>query len=117
MGRPALFDAHCPTHGNWQGLSWGWVSTIWLSAILSKDDHRLVHVAPWVATRLGTRRTTTGQAGERLEFTEDRLEIVLCCLPDDSRWAAFASALHQHTVRVYELPTARIHVDSTSASA
>jgi transposase len=117
MGLPALFDGHFPTHGNWQGLRLGWVSTIWLSSILSRGDHRLVHVAPWVANRLWTLRATTGQAVERLDFTDDRLEIVLRCLHDDTRWAAFESALNRHTVRVYELPTARVHVDSTSASA
>lgn len=117
MGLPALFDDHFPTHGNWQGLSLGWVSTIWLSSILSRGDHRLVHVAPWVANRLGTLRATTEQAVERLDFTDDRLEIVLRCLHDDTRWTAFESALNRHTVRVYELPTARVHVDSTSASA
>jgi len=117
MGLPALLDDHFPTHGNWQGLSLGWVSTIWLSAILSRGDHRLVHVEPWVANRLWTLRATTGQAVERLDFTDDRLEIVLRCLHDDTRWAAFESALNQHTVRVYELPTVRVHVDSTSASA
>lgn len=117
MGLPALLDDHFPTHGNWQGLSLGWVSTIWLSAILSRGDHRLVHVEPWVANRLWTLRATTGQAVERLDFTDDRLEIVLRCLHDDTRWAAFESALNQHTVRVYALPTARVHVDSTSASA
>src|SRR3989454_1389427 len=117
MGLPALLDDHFPTHGNWQGLSLGWVSTIWLSSILSRGDHRLVHVAPWVANRLGTLRATTEQAVERLDFTDDRLEIVLRCLHDDTRWTAFESALNRHTVRVYELPTARVHVDSTSASA
>ena len=42
-----------------------------------------------------------------------------CCdsLNDDTRWGAFESALNQHTVRVYDLPTERVHVDSTSASA
>jgi transposase len=44
MGLPTLFDDHFPIHGNWQGLSLGWVSTIWLSSILSRGDHRLVHV-------------------------------------------------------------------------
>jgi transposase len=116
MGLPALLDDHFPTHGNWQGLSLGWVSTIWLSSILSRGDHRLVHVEPWVGNRLWTLRTTTGQAVERLDFTDDRLEIVLHSLHDDTRWTAFESALNQHTVRVYELPTARVHVDSTSAS-
>lgn len=117
MGLPTLLDEHFPIHGNWQGLSLGWVSTIWLSAILSRGDHRLVHVEPWVAKRLWTLGATTGQALKRVDFTDDRLEIVLRHLSDDTRWAAFESALNQHTVRVYDLSTERVHVDSTSASA
>jgi transposase len=117
MALPTLIDNYFPTHGNWQGLSPGWVTTIGLSAILSQGDHRLVPVEPWVAKRLGTLRTVTGQAVERLDCTDDRLEIVLRRLREDTRWAALASALHQQTVRVYDLATARVHVDSTSASA
>src|SRR5216684_85630 len=107
MGLPSLLDDHFPTHGNWQGLSLGWVATIWLSSILSRGDHRLVHVAPWGGHRRWTLRATTGQAVERLDLTDDRLAIVRHSLPDDPRWTACASALHRHTVRVYELPTAR----------
>src|SRR5712691_12112503 len=117
MSLPTLFDNHFPTHGNWQGLSLGWVSTIWLSSMLSRGDHRMVHVEPWVAQRLWTLRATTGQTVTRVDFTDDRLEIVRQRLSNDTRWAAFASALNQHTVRVYDLPTQRVHVDSTSASA
>ncbi len=116
MGLPTLFDTHFPTHGNWTGLSLGWVSTLWLSAILSRGDHRMGQVEPWVAKRLGTLGATTGQAVTRIDCTDDRLAIVLRRLRDDERWSAFASALHQHTVRVYDLSTARVHVDSTSAS-
>src|SRR5215468_1934807 len=116
MGLPTLFDTHFPTHGNWTGLSLGWVSTIWLSSILSRGDHRMVHVEPWVAQRLWTLGVTTGQAVKRIDFTDDRLEIVLRRLSEDTRWAAFESALNQHTVRVYDLSTARVQVDSTSAS-
>jgi transposase len=76
----------------------------------------MVHVEPWVAKRLWTLQVTTGQAVTRVDFTDDRLEIVLRRLSDDTRWAAFESALNQHTVRVYDLSTARVHVDSTSAS-
>src|SRR5256886_407871 len=116
MGLPTLFDTHFPTHGNWTGLSLGWGSTIWLSSMLSRGDHRMVHVEPWVAKRLWTLRVTTGQAVRCVDFTDDRLEIVLRRLSDDTRWAAFESALNQHTVRVYDLSTARVHVDSPSAS-
>jgi transposase len=116
MGLPTLLDNHFPTHGNWTGLSLGWVSTIWLSSMLSRGDHRMVHVEPWVAKRLWTLGVTTGQAVKRVDFTDDRLEIVLRRLSEDTRWAAFESALNQHTVRVYDLATARVHADSTSAS-
>src|SRR5262249_15381818 len=106
-----------PTHGHWSGLSLGWVSTIWLSSILSQGDHRMVHVEPWVAKRLWTLGTTTGQAVTRGDFTDDRLEIVLRRLSHDERWGAFEAALNQHTVRVYDLSPARVHSDSTSARA
>ena len=116
MSLPTLLDTHFPSHGNWTGLSLGWVSTIWLSAILSRGDHRMVHVEPWVAKRLWTLGVTTGQAVTRVDFTDDRLEIVLRRLSHDERWGAFESALNQHTVRVYNLSPQRVHVDSTSAS-
>jgi transposase len=117
MGLPRLFAEHFPPHGNWTGLSLGWVSTIWLSSILSRGDHRMGHVEPWVAKRLWMLGATTGQAVTHVDFTDDRLEIVLRRLSDDERWSAFEAALNQHTVRVYALCTARVHVDSTSASA
>jgi transposase len=116
MSLPTLLDTHFPSHGNWTGLSLGWVSTIWLSAILSRGDHRMVPVAPGVAKRLWTLGGTTGQAVTRVDFTDDRLEIVLRRLSHDERWGAFESALKQHTVRVYDLSPHRVHVDSTSAS-
>lgn len=117
MALPTLIDQYFPAHGNWYGLSLGWVSTIWLSSMVSRGDHRLAHVEPWVANRLLTLKTATDQKVERLDFTDDRLEIVLRHCRDDSRWAQFESHLHQHTVRVDDLRTERVHVDSTTASA
>jgi transposase len=116
MGLPALFDHPFRAHGNWQGLSVGWVSTIWLSSIVSRGDHRMVHVEPWVSTRLSTLEALTGQAVKRVDFTDDRLEIIVRRLSRDESWHAFASALNQHTVRVYDVSSERVHVDSTSAS-
>ena len=117
MGLAALLDTHFPTHGNWQGLAFGRVATIWLSSILSRGDHRLVHVEPWVAQRQIILSQVTGEGVRAHEFSDDRLEIVLRLLSDDSRWTAFEAALNQHLVRVYDLRTERVHVDSTSASA
>lgn len=117
MGLAAFLETHFPTHGNWQGLGFGRVAMIWLSSILSRGDHRLVHVEPWVAQRQLTLRHLTGEAVRAHEFSDDRLELVLRQLSDDQRWAAFEAALNPHLVRVYDLATQRVHVDSTSASA
>ena len=117
MGLATLLDTHFPTHGNWQGLGFGRVATIWLSSILSRGDHRLVHVEPWVAQRQFSLSYLTGEAVRAHEFSDDRLEIVLRLLSDDQGWAAFEAALNPHLVRVYDLRTERVHVDSTSASA
>ena len=77
----------------------------------------MVHVEPWVAQRLWTLGATTGQAVRGIDFTDDRRELVRRCLRDDTRWGAFEAAMNQHTVRVYDLCTARVHVESTSARA
>ena len=117
MGLPTWFGTHFPTHGNWTGLSLGWVSTIWLRAMLSQGDHRMVPVEPWVAKRLWTLGTTTGHMVTRVDGTEDRLASVRRRLRHAERWGAFASALNQHTVRVYALSTERGPVESPSATA
>jgi transposase len=117
MGLAAVLDTHFPTHGNWQGLSLGQLVTIWLSFILSRGDHRLVHVEPWVAGRALMLSQVIGEVVRADDVSDDRLEIVLRLLSDDSRWSAFESMLNQHLVRVYDLRSERVHVDSTSASA
>src|SRR5215468_8726250 len=117
MELPTLIDTYFPAHGNWYGLSLGWVSTIWLSSIVSRGDHRLSHREPWVAKRLWTLKTATEQDVERLDCTDDRLAMVLRHCSDASRWAQFASHWNQYTVRVYDLSAARVHVDRTTASA
>src|SRR5205807_10436228 len=99
MGLAALLDAHFPTHGNWEGLAFGRVATIWLSSILSRGGHRLVHVEPWVAQRQIILSQVTGEVVRAHEFSDDRLEIVLRLLSVGSRWEALESALKYHLVR------------------
>jgi len=41
MDLQRLVDEQFRVHGNWQGLSLGWVTVLWLSHILSEADHRL----------------------------------------------------------------------------
>jgi len=116
MGVPSLLDAHFPVHGNRQGLSLGWVSTIWLAYILSRADHRLNQVRPWAETLHETLHASLPAPLRPTDLTDDRLADVLRALSDDTHWAAFEGALNAHTLRVYDLRASTVRVDSTTAS-
>lgn len=116
MGVPSLLDEHFSTHGHWQGLSLGWVATGWLTHILSEADHRLNHAQPWAEKRLETLGQCIGQVVRDLDFSDDRLEIVLRALSDDSQWEVFEGALNQRLLRVYDLSPEAVRLDSTTAS-
>ncbi len=111
-----LLDRHFSTHGNWQGLSLGMVSVVWLSHILSEGDHWLNHVEPWASGHLTCLQACLGQEVRSLDFTDDRLAAVLDYLSDDERWQACERALGQHLIRVYDLHPSRVRVDSTTVS-
>jgi transposase len=116
MGVRPLLDEHCPTHGNWVGLSLGWVTVIWLTHILSEANHRLNHVEPWAEQRLHTLRSGTGQPVHPLDLSDDRLAGVLEALSQDAPWQAFEGAFTQQLLRVYALQPERVRLDSTTAS-
>jgi transposase len=116
MGIQSLLDEHFSTHGNWQGLSLGRVVQGWLAHILSEGDHRMSHVQGWAEQRLETLQKGLGQPVRGLDFSDDRLEIVLKTLSDDNRWDKFEERLNQHLLRVYDLQPERVRLDSTTAS-
>jgi transposase len=116
MGVQPLLDTHFPTHGNWQGLSLGWVTVIWLTHILSQADHRLNHVEPWAEKRLHTLRGCTGQPMYPRDVSDARLALGLQALSDDAGWSTFENALTQQLVRVYALRPERVRLASTTAS-
>ncbi|MBF0232752.1 MAG: DUF4277 domain-containing protein [Desulfamplus sp.] len=74
---PQIVDIHHTPHTNHQGLSYGWLLTIWLVYILSQSDHRMSHVQDWVAGRYLVLTNITGQTVTAQDFTDDRLARVL----------------------------------------
>jgi transposase len=116
IGVPTLLDQHFAPHSNWQGCSLGWTATVWLTHILSEGDHRLNQVQGWVTNRLHTLGISTGQAVRALDWSDDRLGIVLDELSDSERWQAFEQDLNRRTLRVYRLKPSQVRVDSTTAS-
>ncbi len=116
MDLPGLLDEQFACHGNWQGLSLGWVATVWLAHVLSEADHRLNQVQPWAERRLDTLQRCAQRPMRPLDLTDDRLAVVLRTLSDDTRWGNFERALTRHLLRVYDLRPARLRVDSTTVS-
>lgn len=115
MGVAEFLDSYFPTHANWEGLSLGGVASIWLSHLLSEGDHRLNHVEEWATHRLGTLTCCLGEPVRRLDFTDDHLALVLRSLSDTERWDAFERALSGNLLRVYDLASEVVRLDSTSA--
>ena len=116
MDLPNLLDQHLPRHHLQQGLSWGWVATIWIAHIISQGDHRKLTVRDWVRQAHSTLEQVTGQDIHETDFTDDRLTIVLRHLSDVSRWQRLEQELGRHLVRIYELEDQPIRVDATTVS-
>ncbi len=52
MNVQATIDNAIQPHGNWQGLSVGWVITVWLMHILTQHTHQMDCVQAWVGRHL-----------------------------------------------------------------
>ncbi len=117
MGLAAVLESHFPTHGNWQGLSLGRVTMVWLAHILSQGDHRMNHVQAWAEHREETLRSGLGESVAGRDLNDDRLAEVLHALSDDEQWRAFEHALSGQLLRVYDLDARCVRLDSTTASS
>jgi transposase len=113
---PDLLDRHLPRHWLQQGLSWGWVTTIWLAHILTQGDHRKLPVREWVAQAHETLESVTGLDIRDTDFTDDRLTIVLRHLSKPDYWHKIETDFAQNAVRVYDLAQKRVRLDATTVS-
>jgi transposase len=113
----AVIDQEIENHGNWAGLSPGWIITIWLLHILSEHSHSMDRVQEWVAKRLHVLQALTGQALTELDFTDDRLALCLRKLSQTETWQAIEAQLGQHIIRVYQLgSTPTVRLDATTGT-
>lgn len=116
MGIQETLDTYVNPHGNRQGLSIGWLTTAWLSYIVSESDHRMIEVEPWANKHIETLSALIPQAVDVKDFTDDRLADLLQWLSKDSVWEEVENHLGQRLVQVYDLGQEPIRLDSTTAS-
>jgi len=113
----AIIDQVIDTHGNWEGLSPGWLITIWLIHILTEHSHCMDRVREWVAKRQHILQELTGQALTELDFTDDRLAICLRKLSQAAVWQEIEAQLGSHVLRVYRLgEEATVRLDATTGT-
>jgi transposase len=116
LSLPEILDRHIPRHWFQEGLSWGWVATIWLAHIVSQGDHRKLTVRDWVRQAHDTLEQVTGHSIRDTDFTDDRLTIVLRELSKPAYWHAIERELGQNTIRAYDLEHKCVRVDGTTVS-
>lgn len=116
MGIPDVLNEVIQPHGNWEGLSVGWLATIWLAYILSEADHRMVEVEPWAEGQIETLSALSLEPVRVKDFTDDRLADILHAISDEDVWEEIETQLGQRLIRVYELKGQPARFDSTTVS-
>jgi transposase len=113
MGLRSIVDEVIKAHGNWEGLTPGWVITIWLMHILSEQNHCMEPVQDWVGKHIVTLRGLTGQEVEALDFSDDRLALCLKEMSKREVWQPIEAKLGANLIRVYKLKPEVVRLDAT----
>ena len=116
LGLPGILDHYLSRHGLQRGLSWGWIATIWLAHILTQGDHRKQPVQAWVRQAHETITKISGQQVSEMDFTDDRLTLLLRRLSKPETWQAVEREIGQSILRVYELSPKTVRLDPTTIS-
>ncbi len=118
MGLIDIFNEYYEQHGNWEGLAIGYILAVWLAYILSEGDHRKSYLQEWVAERERTLLYSLDiDEINELDFTDDKLAIILNKLSDDEAWQKSECAVNKRIIRVYDLGLEVVRIDTTTASS
>jgi transposase len=112
---PQLLDRHLKPHPHHQGLSLGWLIAFWITYVLSQADHRKSHVRAWANKLHHCLEAVTGLTLRDVDFTDDRLTLLLARLSHPETWDRIEADLWNGTCEVYCLPLERIRLDSTTS--
>jgi transposase len=102
------------SHHLHQGISNGLLTCGWLAFILSAANHCKVSVQGWAQNHQHTLETLLGQSLRPVEFSDDRLSILLRRF-HDADWPALEADLWRATCEVYEIPLECVRVDATTS--
>ena len=112
---PEILDRHFPAHPLHQGLSNGWLITVWIAYILSRADHRKSPVQDWAQELQHTLETLVGRPIRPVEFSADRLTLLLKRLDSPAAWESLEADLWHTHCDVSALPVERVRLDATTS--
>ena len=115
LNLPEILDQGLGRHHLHQGLSPGWLATVWITYVLSQADHRKSAVRDWVRTHRTTLERLIGQPIRDADFTDDRLAILLRRLAPAAVRSDLEARLWAGTCQVYQLPVEQVRLDSTTS--
>jgi len=104
-----------PPHGNHRGMSYGQLSVLLLTYIITQSDHRLCAVESWVKAHRRILELSTGWSIGEKDTSDHRLARVVEELGKQSQARQEIEVkLGRHLIRAYELPTEVARTDTTS---
>jgi len=111
---PELLEAHLGSHHLHQGLSNGWLASVWMAFILSQSNHCKVSVQDWARNHQHTLQALCGQPLRAVDFSDDRLSIILRRLAE-ADWTSLEKHLWEGTCEVYQIVPTSIRLDATTS--
>ncbi len=111
----AIIDRIWYVHANWQGLSYGQLTVLFVAYIIYQRSHRLSSMEQWVKEHHTVLEQITGWSIGEKEATDDRLGNLLETLgSNEEQIAEFQRQLGGHLIQAYELPSEVGRYDTTS---
>ena len=115
MGIQERIDRFWPTHGNWQGLSYGQLAVLFMMYVIHSMNHRLSGMEAWVTQHQYLLAQLTGWAVTPKDATDDRLGLFIEAFGADlERLLQYQMEQGASIVQAYALPTAVGRFDLTS---
>lgn len=117
MGIQERVDQFWPMHGNWQGLSYGQLTVLFMMYVIHSMNHCLSGMEAWVAQHQYLLTQLTGWTLTPKDATDDRLGLLIAAFGTDlDRLIQYQIEHGASIVQAYELPTAVGRVDFTSVN-
>ena len=101
----------------WQGLSYGQLSLLFIVYVIHQRSHCLSRMEDWVSEHHQVLEECTGWSIRDKDATDDRLGHLLGQLgSSEANRETFQRAMSSHVIQAFELPTEVARYDTTSFS-